>query len=94
MNDLLIIKKGLDIKLAGQPVAEVKQNLDSVEYSVFPDDFWGFTPKVAVKPGDKVLAGSPLLFDKNHPENKLVSPVSGEVTAVNRGERRKLLSVV
>jgi Na+-transporting NADH:ubiquinone oxidoreductase subunit A len=40
------------------------------------------------------LAGTPLLFDKNCPEVKIVSPVSGEIEAVNRGEKRKLLSIV
>lgn len=34
------------------------------------------------------------MIDKNRPEIKFVSPVSGEVTAVNRGEKRKVLSVV
>ena len=38
-------------------------------------------------------AGSVLLFDKDHPELKIVSPVSGTVTEILRGERRKLLRV-
>lgn len=44
--------------------------------------------------GDKVKAGSALMVDKNRPEIKFVSPVSGEVAAVNRGEKRKVLSIV
>lgn len=50
-------------------------------------------PKVLVKPGDRVLIGTPLMCDKNRPEMLFVSPVSGEVEAVNRGERRKVLNI-
>lgn len=41
----------------------------------------------------KVKIGSPLMCDKNNPVLQFVSPVSGEVAAVNRGERRKVLNV-
>ena len=54
----------------------------------------GIVPKVLVRTGDKVKAGSPLMMDKVYPEIKFVSPVSGEVTAVNRGEKRKVLSII
>ncbi|MBF1047587.1 MAG: Na(+)-translocating NADH-quinone reductase subunit A, partial [Porphyromonadaceae bacterium] len=50
-------------------------------------------PKVIVQPGMRVLAGEALLAHKAHPELKLTSPVSGEVVAVHRGEKRKVLSV-
>lgn len=72
----------------------LKNTISSPYYTVFPDDFPGFIAKVAVKPGDKVKAGTPVFYDKNRPEIKVVSPVSGEVTVVNRGEKRKLLNVV
>ncbi len=97
MNRLVKIKKGLDIKLAGS--APKPHSLQEVEWAwpavvaVTPDDFAGFTPKVAVKEGESVKAGAPLLFDKLHPEVKLVSPVDGVVRAVVRGDRRKVLRV-
>lgn len=87
------IKKGLDINLKGKPKEITKGEIKSSFYKVFPDDFPGFLPKVAVRPGDRVKTGDPLLFDKNRPEIKIVSPVSGEVAAVERGEKRKLLCV-
>lgn len=62
-------------------------------YALVPDDFHGIVPKVLVKPGDRVLIGTPLMCDKNRPEMLFVSPVSGEVEAVNRGERRKVLNI-
>ena len=66
----------------------------SATYALVPDSYNGIMPKVVAKVGDKVKAGSVLFVDKNRPEIKFVSPVSGEVAAVNRGEKRKVLSVV
>jgi len=94
MNRVIKIKKGLNINLKGKPQAIKKQTVLSQDYTLFPDDFPGFIPKVAVKQADPVQVGTLVLFDKNRPEIKIVSPVSGEVLAVNRGEKRKLLSIV
>ena len=94
MAQTIHIKKGLNINLKGKPQALKKQAVMSSNYTFFPDDFAGFTPKLSVKQGDLVKVGTPVMFDKNYPEIKIVSPVSGEVIAVNRGEKRKLLNVV
>ena len=51
------------------------------------------TPKVVVKEGDHVKAGDALFINKQYPEVKFASPVSGTVREVVRGERRKVLSV-
>ena len=58
-----------------------------------PDDFEGVTPKVVVKEGDKVKAGDALFVNKQYPEVKFASPVSGTIREVVRGERRKVLCV-
>ena len=63
-------------------------------YSLVPDDFWGVVPKVVVKEQEYVMAGGPLFVDKRHPELRVVSPVSGVVTSVERGARRKVLRIV
>ena len=63
-------------------------------YALVPDDFTGVKPKVVVKEGDHVKVGDALFVNKNCPEVQFASPVSGEVTAVLRGDRRKLLRVV
>jgi Na+-transporting NADH:ubiquinone oxidoreductase subunit A len=94
MTRVIKIKKGLDLNLKGKSQAIEKSAVRSQRYTIYPDDFPGFIPKVAVKQGDAVLAGTPLLFDKNRPELKVVSPVGGTVEAINRGEKRKLLSIV
>jgi Na+-transporting NADH:ubiquinone oxidoreductase subunit A len=88
------IKQGLDIHLKGKPRETTKHTITSPHYTVFPDDYSGFIPKVSVKQGDRVLAGQPVMYDKNRPEIKIVSPVSGTIISVNRGEKRKLQSIV
>jgi Na+-transporting NADH:ubiquinone oxidoreductase subunit A len=93
MSKYIEIRKGLDINLAGK-APEKLYCVDTPEnYAVVPDHYVGITPKAVVREGDSVDAGSTLMVDKNHPEIKFVSPVSGVVSGVNRGEKRKLLNI-
>ena len=94
MTNVIKIKKGLDINLKGKASEVLLNGGSSATYALVPDSYNGIMPKVVAKVGDKVKAGSVLFVDKNRPEIKFVSPVSGEVAAVNRGEKRKVLSVV
>lgn len=87
------LKQGLNIQMAGAAEHKLSATITAPVVSIVPDHYEGITPKVAVKVGDTVKVGSPILFDKNHPELKIVSPVSGTVKEVARGERRKLLYV-
>lgn len=90
----LKINKGLNLRLAGALTCFSAREVEPVSCAVVPDDFTGFTPKLLVKEGDAVMAGSALMYDKFSPEICLVSPVSGTVKAIVRGERRKILRVV
>ena len=94
MANVITIKKGLDINLKGKAPETMLNAGKSATYAIVPDYYTGIVPKVVVHQGDKVKAGSTLMIDKNRPEIKFVSPVSGEVVAVNRGEKRKVLSIV
>ena len=94
MHRVVKISKGLNINLKGAPVAEMTSVETAKFYALMPADFTRVTPKVVVKPEDAVKAGDPLFVDKANPELQFVSPVSGKVVAVNRGERRRVLSVV
>ena len=93
MANVIKLRKGLDVNLKGKAAKEEFQVKKPAVYALMPDDFTGMKPKVVVKENDVVKVGDSLFVDKNHPEIKFVSPVSGRVTMVERGDRRKVLSV-
>ncbi len=93
MSSSIRLKRGLDIKIEGKADKVLVPEYHSALYGVKPVDFPGLTPKLEVKPGDSVMAGTPLFHDKLRPGIKFVSPVSGTVAGVIRGDRRKLLEV-
>ena len=92
-GNLIKLSKGLDIHLQGKAEEKKIQLKSNGRYALVPDDFEGVTPKVVVKEGDKVKAGDALFVNKQYPEVKFASPVSGTVREVARGERRKVLCI-
>ena len=93
MANVIKLHKGLDIHLQGKAEEQLIKLQSKGLYALVPDDFEGITPKVVVKEGDKVKAGDALFVNKQYPEVKFASPVSGTVREVVRGERRKVLCV-
>ena len=93
-GNLIKLRKGLDIHLQGKAEEKKIQLKSNGRYALVPDDFEGVTPKVVVKEGDKVKAGDALFVNKQYPEVKFASPVSGTVREVVRGERRKVLCIM
>ena len=93
MENVIKLKKGLDINLKGKAALKCNPFKLDKEYALVPDAFVGMTPKVVVREGDHVKAGEPLFVNKKFPEVGFASPVSGTVKEVLRGERRKLLCV-
>ncbi len=87
------LKKGLDIPIQGHADRETMGVSRPDVFAVVPDHFAGITPRLSVHEGDRVKAGTPLFRDKAHEEMNFVSPVSGVVQAINRGERRKVMSI-
>ncbi len=94
MTKIVNIKKGLDISIRGNAVESAPVDVTPATCAIIPDDFPGITPKVDVKEGDEVVVGSTLFHDKAYPDVKVTSPVAGKVTAIVRGERRKLERIV
>ena len=95
MINTVKLKRGLDLRMEGAVEAAAPlQAVSPDTVAVCPDDFHGFLPKLQVKEGDAVTQGQPLMHDKNCPDIKLCSPTAGTVSAVVRGERRKILRVV
>lgn len=90
---MIRIKKGLDIPVSGQPVQEISPGAELRSVAIVADDFVGLRPAMAVRDGDQVRLGQTILTDKTHPEIRFTAPGAGTVRAVNRGAKRKLLSI-
>ena len=93
MSKDIRIKKGLDIKLVGVAEKKTTNSSQSSVYAVKPEDFHGITPKLVAKEGAEVKAGDTLFYSKSDERILFPSPVSGKVTEVIRGARRKVLAV-
>ena len=93
MANRIKIKKGLQIPLLGKPEEIFRGEITSEYVQVCPEDFQGITPKLKVKVDDTVKAGQALFFSKMYPDMMFASPVSGTVTAIDRGEKRRILNI-
>ena len=93
MSKDIRLKKGLNINLKGEADKVYASIPQSELFSLKPTDFHGLMPKLTVKAGDKVKAGSCVFFDKYNEKVRFSSPGSGEVTDVIRGAKRRILEV-
>ena len=93
MSKTIHLKRGLDIAISGSAAKETGSMRYPDVFAIVPDHFAGITPKLMVKEGEAVKAGQPVFHDKQYAEMCFVSPVSGKVLVVNRGERRKVMSI-
>ena len=94
MSKDIRIRKGFNLNLDGEANKILVDIHPSKTFALKPADFFSSTPKLLVKEGAKVEKGTPLFFAKENPRVHFVSPVSGEVTAIVRGAKRKILEVV
>lgn len=88
------VTQGLDIPISGVPEQVVTEAPPVSRVAVLVRDFDDLKSRVLVEPGDRVQLGQPLLEHRVHADIRLVSPGSGRVEAVNRGNKRALQSVV
>lgn len=93
MSTCYKLRKGLDIPLKGQAAMFVDPPVSGTLYELKPADFKNVIPKLLVHEGDAVLAGSPVYCDKAYPEIVFTAPVSGTVSSIVRGEKRKLTGI-
>jgi Na+-transporting NADH:ubiquinone oxidoreductase subunit A len=93
MSKDIRIKKGLDLKLVGKAQSNVGSVARSQIYSIKPSDFHKVTPKLVLKEGAEVNAGEVIFYSKNDEAVKFVSPVSGKITEIKRGEKRVILEI-
>ena len=94
MSKDISIKKGLDISLVGDAKQVTTQILAGGVYAIRPSDFHGITVKLVAKEGSEVKAGDTLFYSKSDDRILFPSPVSGKVTDVIRGERRRVLAII
>ena len=94
MANTIKLSKGLDIKIDGKAVEKTVKIQPSGVIEIKPDHFHGITPKITVKEGEAIKAGTPLFYNKNYESMKFVSPVSGSIREIKRGERRKVMSIL
>ena len=89
------LKKGFDIHLLGEIEGkDIAFTSPAQSVAVVPDDFQGIIPRMEKKEGEHVAAGEPLYHDKNDEAIKVVSPISGIVKEVRRGERRHIDAII
>ena len=94
MSQHIVLKKGLNVPIKGEADLRVSKAVTPGIIAIQPSDFKGFLPRLLVKEGDAVLAGSPVMADKMHSDILFASPVSGTVKSIVRGDKRKLLAVL
>ncbi len=92
MSKIITLNKGLNIRLKGEAEKTLRE-FASLHYAIKPTDFIGVFPRMLVKEGDVVKAGTPLFIDKNRENICFPSPVSGTVSEIKRGDKRVLLEV-
>ena len=88
------IKRGKDIPLKGEAKKHIEDNVQPQSTAVNPGDFCGLKARVLVKEGGAVKQGTPVIENKNDRRIKVVSPVSGCIREIRRGDKRRLLDIV
>ena len=88
------IARGLRLPITGEPDRTIEAAPRIRSVAVIGSDFVGMKPTMIVGEGDTVKLGQVLFTDKKTPGVRFTSPAAGRVTAVNRGARRALQSVV
>ena len=88
------IKKGLDLPITGGPEQKISDGNSVKSVALLGGDYVGLKPKMMVAEGDKVKLGQILFSDKKTPGVNFTSPGAGVVKAINRGDKRALVSVV
>ncbi|MEM6796435.1 MAG: Na(+)-translocating NADH-quinone reductase subunit A [Acidobacteriota bacterium] len=88
------IKKGLELPIMGKPEQRIESAQQPTRVAVMAADYHGMKPTMHVQPGDAVRRGQRIFDDKKTPGVIYTALGSGTVTAVNRGAKRALQSVV
>ncbi len=88
------IKRGLDIPIQGAPQQVIEDAPAARNVALVGFDYVGMKPTMAVREGDRVKLGQLLFTDKKTEGVRYTAPAAGVVSAINRGAKRVLQSVV
>ena len=88
------ITKGLNVPIKGEINSSLNENINTKKAALLGDDYHGLKPTMLVHEGDSVIKGQPLFEDKKNPGVIFVSPATGKIIEINRGDRRAFLSLV
>ena len=91
---MIKIKQGLDLPISGSPEQSITGGRAVRSAAIVGFDFVGMKPTMAVAVGDRVKKGQLLFTDKKTPGIRYTAPAGGTVSAIHRGEKRVLQSVV
>ncbi len=91
---MITIKKGLDLPISGKPEQVIRDGNAITEVAMLGEEYVGMRPSMKVREGDVVKKGQVLFEDKKNPGVVFTATASGTVTAINRGAKRVLQSVV
>ncbi|NQU62786.1 MAG: Na(+)-translocating NADH-quinone reductase subunit A [SAR324 cluster bacterium] len=91
---MILIKKGLDLPITGAPEQVINNGNLVKSVAVIGADYNGMKPTMKVNEGDTVKLGQILFEDKKTPGVIYTAPGAGKVTAIHRGAKRVLQSVV
>jgi Na+-transporting NADH:ubiquinone oxidoreductase subunit A len=93
MAQRIVIKKGLNLPIVGQPKQEIERAREVSRVGLIADDYRGMRPTMMVSEGDNVRTGQPLFEDKKTPGVLFTAPATGRVVSVMRGEKRRFLGL-
>lgn len=91
---MIKITKGLNLPIAGMPSQQISSKTAVKRVALLGEEYIGMRPSMAVREGDRVQKGQLLFEDKRNPGVRFTAPASGTISAIYRGERRVLQSVV
>ncbi|MDV0372967.1 Na(+)-translocating NADH-quinone reductase subunit A [Klebsiella michiganensis] len=91
---MIKITKGLNLPIAGMPSQQISSKTAVKRVALLSEEYIGMRPSMAVREGDRVQKGQLLFEDKRNPGVRFTAPASGTISAIHRGERRVLQSVV
>ena len=91
---MIKITKGLNLPIAGMPSQQISSKTAVKRVALLGEEYIGMRPSMAVREGDRVQKGQLLFEDKRNSGVRFTAPASGTISAIHRGERRVLQSVV